>query len=365
MDLRDIAALRQAKREGTPAPEGGVVHVHLGAPKAYADNPHKFRFCFSDGSVDRAGDSIAPDGWDWANFNKNPVALWAHDSFSPPIGRAGNLAVENGRLMGDIEFMAADVYPFADSIRRMVEGGYIQAVSVGFIPRKYAFVESAERPWGIDFQEQELVEISLVPVPCNANALIDARAKGINAAPMLEWARRVAAIDRAAGMNEADPAAGGALVAPMGSCGRAADEECGMKDPQECAIHRSDDTMDETKLASVISAAVAQGVAKGIAEGMKVAGKPKARQRMEGGEDPEDDTPPEQKAIRRAHKALRAVRDLSGDVSDAVDALEEIAADLADAAEDEGAGHSSAAEDEEEKAARRRRAASLKHRLSM
>jgi hypothetical protein len=37
--------------------------------------------------------------------------------------------------------------------------------------------------------------------------------------------------------------------APPGNCGRAPDEECGMKDPQECAIH-ADPTDDDPELLS-------------------------------------------------------------------------------------------------------------------
>jgi hypothetical protein len=48
---------------------------------------------------------------------------------SPPIGRASNIKVEGDRLMGDIEFASADVYPFADQIFRLVREKFITAVS--------------------------------------------------------------------------------------------------------------------------------------------------------------------------------------------------------------------------------------------
>jgi hypothetical protein len=44
---------------------------------------------------------------------------------------------------------------------------------------------------GIDFLRQELLEFSCVPVPANPDALIQARAKGIDTAPMVSWAERV------------------------------------------------------------------------------------------------------------------------------------------------------------------------------
>jgi hypothetical protein len=63
---------------------------------------------FSDATVDHAGDSIDPKGWDLGVFKRNPVALFSHMSWEPPIGRASNVAVEDGKLVGDIEFADAE-----------------------------------------------------------------------------------------------------------------------------------------------------------------------------------------------------------------------------------------------------------------
>lgn len=386
--MMDLAAFRQAAREGKRAGSEGVFHVSLGEPKAYDDGTRRVRFCFSDSTIDRAGDRIMADGWELEAFNKNPIALWAHDSWAPPIGRASNLVVENDRLMGDIEFAAADVYEFADTIHRLVLGKFINAVSVGFQPIEYAFVEEKDRPWGIDFKRQELLEISVVPVPCNANALSEARAKGIDTRPLIGWAEKV--LDGAGqllvprrnleallklaeeparprgktnGMNEGDPAAGGAAVA---TCGRAAEEECGMKDPQECAVHRSDD-MDEAKLAAVINAAVKEGVAAGIKAATAQA--PRARRRAEGEEDTsEEDMPSQEKALRKAYSVVKAVGDLSDDVADAVDALQtvvdELDAAVGAAGTDDEDDLGSDEEPTQDEKARRDRVRALKRRLS-
>jgi hypothetical protein len=93
--------------------------------------------------------------------------------------------------MGDIEFMSADISAFADSIYRMVKGGFIKAVSVGFIPLEWKFVSDNKRPYGIDFLKQTLLEISVCPVPCNPNALAEAKSAGIDTAPLREWASRL------------------------------------------------------------------------------------------------------------------------------------------------------------------------------
>lgn len=266
--LLGVEAFRAGMRAGA-RPSGGVFRVSALKPKAVDEKSRRIRFCFSDGSVDRSGDRIEPDGWDTASFLKNPVALWAHDSYAPPIGRAGNVGVEGDRLMGDIEFAAAEVYPFADTVYRLVRGSFVNAVSVGFLPIEYSFVEEKDRPWGIDFKRQELLEISVVPVPCNANALAEARAKGIDTRPVVEWAERaldgggklivskreLERLRRLAkepprrarrrdgdGMGESDPSAGGVLVA---NCGRKAEEDCGLKNSEECMVHGQTTTGDK------------------------------------------------------------------------------------------------------------------------
>jgi HK97 family phage prohead protease len=164
-----------------------------------AGKERTLRFCFSDGSLDRAGDTIDPKGWVLDGFLRNPIALWAHASSEPPIGRAVNVGLVGKRLMGDIDFAPPETYDFADTIYRLAKGGYINAVSVGFNPLEWSFVNQPDRPYGIDFKRQELLEVSLVPVPCNENALAEARAKGIDTRPLARWAER--ALD-GAGLTE-------------------------------------------------------------------------------------------------------------------------------------------------------------------
>jgi HK97 family phage prohead protease len=158
---------------------------------AATDGSRKVRFVFSDGSVDRSGDSIDPKGWQTESFMENPVALWAHDGSQPPIGRASGVGAIGSKLLGDIEFMTADISPFADSIYRMVKAGFLKAVSVGFIPLEWAFTKDKSRPFGIDFSKQELLEISVCPVPCNPNALHEAKSQGIDTGPIREWASKL------------------------------------------------------------------------------------------------------------------------------------------------------------------------------
>ena len=149
------------------------------------------RYVLSDDTVARDGHTINTRGWVLENYLRNPVFMWAHDCNQAPIGRLVDVSIVNGKLMGDVEYMPADVSPFADSIYRMVQAGYLNAVSVSWDPLEWKFSTDKSRMGGIDFIRQELLEVSQVPVPALASALATARANGINTAPIHDWASRV------------------------------------------------------------------------------------------------------------------------------------------------------------------------------
>lgn len=134
------------------------------------------RFAISTNGVDRDGDVIAPGGWDLRNYLKSPVVLWAHQYDQLPVGKASNVKVDGDRLMADVEFVPAETYAFADTVYRMLKGGFLGGTSVGFKPKTFKYNEKRQ---GFDFAEQELLEFSVVPIPANPDALLDARAAGV------------------------------------------------------------------------------------------------------------------------------------------------------------------------------------------
>jgi hypothetical protein len=85
--------------------------------------------------------------------------------------------------------------PVAECTLQLLRGGFLSAVSVGFIPMKYAFSEEDGRTWGIDFLEQELLEFSVCPIPANPEALSEGRSAGIDLAPIRDWAVKFLAAD--------------------------------------------------------------------------------------------------------------------------------------------------------------------------
>jgi uncharacterized protein len=161
-------------------------------------------FRITDPTVDRMYDSVAIEGWDIKWFKRNPVVLWAHSHYDPPVGKAVEIVVDKDaqEVRSIAEFTPREINPLGYMVFEMYRERFLHAVSVGFQPKQYEFVEAAvdaERAQhsGINFLQQELLEYSAVPVPANPNALAVARSAGIDTTPLKQWAERV--------LDETDP----------------------------------------------------------------------------------------------------------------------------------------------------------------
>lgn len=119
----------------------------------------------STNSVDRHGEVVDNNGWDLKAFKKNPVILWGHDHNEPAIGVSKKTWVEGtgkkAKLM--IQPLLHDVTEKAKAIKALVDMGVIKTLSVGFKP--------LESPDGVTFTKNELLEVSMVNVPANADAM--------------------------------------------------------------------------------------------------------------------------------------------------------------------------------------------------
>lgn len=146
-------------------------------------------FVISTESIDRYDSTIKLGGWKLANYRRNPVVLWGHDDFTPPIGR-GSVRTEGNALCSMVEFAPGEIYPLAETIYQLVVAKFINAASVGFMPLAYEWANEDERPYGVDFTEQELLEWSVVSIPANPDCLVQARSVGIDCAPIIAWAER-------------------------------------------------------------------------------------------------------------------------------------------------------------------------------
>ena len=143
-----------------------------------SDGSRVIVFDASNETKDRDGEVIKASAWDLTNYLKNPVVQWAHDYTAPPIGKSPGINVFNGVLKLPVEFPPAGVYEFADIVYSLAKGGFISAVSVGFIPKGFERGKKEGDP-SKTYTEVELLEVSIVPVPSNPDAIVSARDAGI------------------------------------------------------------------------------------------------------------------------------------------------------------------------------------------
>ena len=126
---------------------------------------------FSTEDEDRHGDIVRQD-WDLKSFKKNPVVINSHQYYDATevIGKVENIKVnEDKQLEGKIKF-ASEENPKAKIIFDLYAGGFLNAFSVGFIPKQFDDKGT--------ILKSELLELSTVSVPANAFAL--AKSKGID-----------------------------------------------------------------------------------------------------------------------------------------------------------------------------------------
>lgn len=188
--MQTISATRFKQLNRNRNVTGSVIAVRkqmIAPASTLCDGVRSLRFTISTDCIDRERDKIAINGWQLDNFARNPIVLWGHDASRLPIGRAFNVGIEAGALKASVEFIPSDTPeagPFADAVYSLARDGFIAATSVGFRPIKWAFTDDPERgkdDWfpGIDFESQELVELSVVTVPANPEALIEQPLPGI------------------------------------------------------------------------------------------------------------------------------------------------------------------------------------------
>jgi HK97 family phage prohead protease len=130
---------------------------------------------FSTEEVDRHGEIVMQNGWKLEAYRQNPQVLWAHKSDQLPIAKMIDIGINAmNQLEGKMQF-AVNEYPFAKTVFDMYAGGFMKAFSAGFMNEIWQINESDDT---VILNENELFEVSCVPIPANKLALV--KAKGID-----------------------------------------------------------------------------------------------------------------------------------------------------------------------------------------
>ena len=140
-------------------------------------------FVASDSSVDSYGTVLPVDKWDLTRYQSNGIVGYMHDVYGDSwtksadpddiIGK-GSAFIEDDKLVVRITFEPKELNERADKIFRKIQFGSLHAVSVGFraTAKGHTGDESrGENPDVYYYGGQELLEVSVVNIPSNANAL--------------------------------------------------------------------------------------------------------------------------------------------------------------------------------------------------
>jgi hypothetical protein len=158
-------------------------------PAQTETDENTFRFVFSNEKVGRDGFIVQNRAINHENYDRNPVVLFAHDDTQPPIGRGTNIDTSSADCTIDITFAPRDILPFAGTIRDLVAGKWLRAVSLSWQPLDYK--RSSDPDVAAIFTSVDMLEVSIVPLPALPSALLDARSHGVDTAPLYEWAERL------------------------------------------------------------------------------------------------------------------------------------------------------------------------------
>ncbi len=158
-------------------PERNAMVGHVLAYGSEEDRYVKFRA--STPMINRHGYRVLPLGIDTENFDKNPVFLWGHDGYEsyagPPkiesvIGKVVSYSKTAEAFDIKVEFTDPATNPNGEKALRMVRGGFLNTVSIGFYGINAGWELEDEEEVFV-YRDTELLEVSLVPIPANPDAV--------------------------------------------------------------------------------------------------------------------------------------------------------------------------------------------------
>lgn len=126
------------------------------------DETKTIRFKISDNQADRMGEIVDQETWDFKNYMNNPIVLWGHNPDEPEnvLGQTLALETQSGETFAEMSF-DDDINPKASLVWKQILKGTLRTVSVGFISHDID---------GNTLKNNELLEISVVPIPANPRA---------------------------------------------------------------------------------------------------------------------------------------------------------------------------------------------------
>lgn len=164
-------------------------------------------FTVSNESLDRYGEIISANGWQLANYKRNPVFQNAHQygDIIHTLGKALITDVAGSELVQRVQF-AVEANPIARIAYALYKDGFLNAVSVGFVPLRWED-GGPKSKFRRRYLEQELLEVSAVAIPANPDALrLGYQAGAVNAGDLRDAAELLSALASQAKTTPPHPA---------------------------------------------------------------------------------------------------------------------------------------------------------------
>jgi HK97 family phage prohead protease len=140
--------------------------------RAISDGRRTFSGIATTPTTDRVGDTILPMGVRFAN----PLALLHQHWHDRPIGSAVFGKPTGKGIAFDAEIPVIEEPPSLKELKHKL----IRFVSIGFRPLKHAYKDDG----GIEYQEIEVIELSIVTIPALPDAVITSVSKSMSGAPL-------------------------------------------------------------------------------------------------------------------------------------------------------------------------------------
>jgi HK97 family phage prohead protease len=145
--------------------------------RAVDEKARRVTFVASSEAID-SYDSVIRQNWRLDRWNANPVVLFAHNQRDLPIGKGVGLKVVKKETLIEVEFASAELNPLADQVFRLVAAEFLRGCSIGFYPHKVSYEEIDNRDVVV-LDDNELLELSITPIPANPDALAKLRSRAL------------------------------------------------------------------------------------------------------------------------------------------------------------------------------------------
>lgn len=146
--------------------------------KSIDDDNRIIEFTATKELADYDGDIVKVDGLDISKIKKNKSFLWSHQNRDLPVGKILKMWRDGKTIKGKAQLTSEADYPFGFTVYKLIKGGYINNVSISFIPDYKTMEYKEDKKTGKHVRiinNSTLLEVSAVNIGANNAAMITSK----------------------------------------------------------------------------------------------------------------------------------------------------------------------------------------------